>query len=372
MAQEIRKNVANFMPMGSIAGQRVKEENIEVDKSGKPINPHIPQFIAKAPWYLESEGLHHQRRPAETVYKTDWYRRGERGPAATKYRKGACENCGASTHSKKDCLDRPRKVGAKWTGRDIAPDDIIQDVNLSWDAKRDAANGYDFDSHTEILKDRHDRITAIRGDDDSEKLKDDVLSPMNITSLTKERTNTHMRIREDTASYLAKGAEDGSYDPKTRSTKSSTPSAGTTIDKQGFVRAATDAATFEKMQSFAWDENASKNKFGEIHVQGNPSLAEQTYKEQTQWRIKEKEGLLSKYGTEANPLPDHLLEDQEQREYTRSGALVAPKVIARSKYPEDILSNGHRSVYGSWYDVENHRWGYKCCKNTLRNAYCTS
>jgi len=37
-----------------------------------------------------------------------------------KYRKGACENCGALTHKKKDCMERPRKVGAKYTGECLA------------------------------------------------------------------------------------------------------------------------------------------------------------------------------------------------------------------------------------------------------------
>lgn len=63
---------------------------------------------------------------------------------ATKYRKGACENCGALTHKRKDCLERPRKVGAKFTGEGIAPDEHLQsNIDLDFDGKRDRWNGYD-------------------------------------------------------------------------------------------------------------------------------------------------------------------------------------------------------------------------------------
>lgn len=64
-------------------------------------------------------------------------------PAATKFRKGACENCGAISHKTKDCVERPRKKGAKWTNADIRPDERIESVDLSFEAKRDRWNGYE-------------------------------------------------------------------------------------------------------------------------------------------------------------------------------------------------------------------------------------
>ena len=65
-----------------------------------------------------------------------------RKEAAIKYRKGACENCGALTHKLKDCLERPRKTGARWTGKDIAPDEHVSNFDMTWEAKRDRWNGY--------------------------------------------------------------------------------------------------------------------------------------------------------------------------------------------------------------------------------------
>lgn len=177
----------------------------EVDEDGNMINPHIPQYISQAPWYLNNTnpGLKHQKKHNEDphfVGLQDWYKRGLRqvccscasklftvccrdgllcatdfsrqhqssyhymppqGPAAIKYRKGACENCGALTHSKKDCTERPRARGAKWTNSQIAPDEVIQSLELSYDAKRDRWNGYDAAQHQQTIFDREYLVSVL-------------------------------------------------------------------------------------------------------------------------------------------------------------------------------------------------------------------
>lgn len=120
---------ASFISRDDIKKQRELEEArksglvpAEKDEEGKDINPHIPQYIAKAPWYLGQDtrpSLKHQRYSAEDSSNFHkWYERGfvTKGPIVTKFRKGACENCGALTHQAKDCTERPRRKGAKWTG----------------------------------------------------------------------------------------------------------------------------------------------------------------------------------------------------------------------------------------------------------------
>ena len=258
-----------------------------LDEEGKAINPHIPrehtpfyvlrlqslnysllpEYIAQAPWYLDTgaPSLSHQRIPEydRSADKLDnWYDRGAKaGPAAKKYRKGACENCGAMTHKKQDCLERPRKKGAKFTNRDIAPDEVIQDVATGYDAKRDRWNGYDPAEHKHVYEE-YAAVEAAR-----QKLREEEIDKRTTTDLaavrkvakastgkekgegrdddfgssdeededqdkyaesadavgqkldTKTRiTVRNLRIREDTAKYLINlDPSSAYYDPKTRS-----------------------------------------------------------------------------------------------------------------------------------------------------------
>ena len=48
-------------------------------------------------------------------------------------------------------FQRPRKIGAKYTGSDFAPDEYIQpQLDFDYDGKRDQWNGYDISEHKHI------------------------------------------------------------------------------------------------------------------------------------------------------------------------------------------------------------------------------
>jgi pre-mRNA-processing factor SLU7 len=89
---------------------------------GQEINPHIPAFITQAPWYMDiNDGaptLKHQRIQEEVIKDEAGFvgyikERKEETVVLKSFRKGACENCGALGHDKKQCLERPRKIAAK-------------------------------------------------------------------------------------------------------------------------------------------------------------------------------------------------------------------------------------------------------------------
>merc|ERR1719445_2929572 len=226
--------------------RKAGSEPAAVDEHGKDINPHIPQYISDSPWYLDHTGptLTHQRPQEEKIKKfsgiTEWYNRGvDSSKTATRYRKGACENCGAITHKKKDCLERPRKVGAKYTGANFAPDEHVQPkLAPSYDGKRDRWNGYDAEEYREVVEnhkkleearkevkknmakekapDQEDDGESSSEDEDEDKYVDDMEMVGTKHDAAERYTVRNLRIREDTAKYLRNlDPNSAHYDPKT-------------------------------------------------------------------------------------------------------------------------------------------------------------
>lgn len=200
---------------------------------------------------LFPQTLKHQRNWNQQSFDDQWYDRGVRTYQATKYRKGACENCGAMSHKTKDCMERPRRKGAKLTNMNIAPDEKIQHLELSYEGKRDRYNGYDPAMYAEVI-DMYDRLEekklekqrdeerqrlqerqrkAEQGEyvsttaEDDAKIDDSAQQSFNkvekrVRSAGGGATMSvrNLRIREDTAKYLLNLDTDSAYyDPKTRS-----------------------------------------------------------------------------------------------------------------------------------------------------------
>lgn len=61
-------------------------------------------------------------------------------------------SCGAMSHKTKDCMERPRQKGAKWTNKHIAPDEKVEDIKLeTYEARRDRWNGYEASEYSRIM-----------------------------------------------------------------------------------------------------------------------------------------------------------------------------------------------------------------------------
>ncbi|XP_049780762.1 pre-mRNA-splicing factor Slu7 [Schistocerca cancellata] len=381
-----------------------------VDEEGKDINPHIPQYISQAPWYFGSKGptLKHQRpqpeREKQFARVDEWYKRGVSTNAAIKYRKGACENCGAMTHKKKDCMERPRRVGAKFTGTNIAPDEFIQpELSMDYDGKRDRWAGYDPSEHKSIIEEyqkieeakrqlRAEKLNSnVDGnaetedidEDDEDKYVDEVDMPGTKVDSKQRITVRNLRIREDTAKYLRNlDPNSAYYDPKTRSMRDN-PHAGTGVNEQdvdyageNFVRFTGDTQKHSVAQLFAWE---AYEKGVDVHLLAEPTklemLQHEYEKKKEQFKSQAQGSILEKYGgaehLQAPPKALLLAQTEDYVEYSRYGKLIKgqEKQIIRSKYEEDIFPNNHTSVWGSYW--QNGQWGYKCCHSFVKNSYCT-
>ncbi|XP_014665838.1 PREDICTED: pre-mRNA-splicing factor SLU7-like [Priapulus caudatus] len=390
----------------------------EVDEEGKDINPHIPQYITQVPWYFGTAQptLKHQRPQPEKQREfsriSEWYKKGVQGSTATKFRKGACENCGSMTHKRKDCLERPRKVGARFTGDDIAPDEHIQpNLGFDYDGKRDRWNGYNPEEFKRVVDEfnkieeakrqlksqkleedlmRGETVDASKAkelleeDDDEERYADDVDMPGTKLDSKERITVRNLRIREDVAKYLRNLDPNSSYyDPKTRSMRENPyqqlgGEEGTQLQYVGdnFVRYTGDTSKMARTQMFAWE---AYDKGVDVHLLAEPTKLELLQKEYVVKKDELEEGkkgsILEKYGGEehldATPKQLLLAQTENYTEYSRSGKVIRgqERGVAKSKYEEDIFSNNHSSVWGSWW--HDGMWGYRCCRGMLKMCYCT-
>jgi len=385
----------------------------------RDINPHIPQYISTTPWYFGSTGptLKHQRQQEEKLKDParidEHYVRGMRGTTATRYRAGACENCGAMTHKKKDCLERPRRVGAKFSGEDfVADEQVLPNISLDYDGKRDRWNGYEpemykfvIDEHSKIeeakrvLKEeklKQDLIIAETGkekavdtvesdsdSDEDDKYADHIDMPGTKVDSKQRITVRNLRIREDTAKYLRNlDPESAYYDPKTRSMRDNPykttgkPPEELQYAGDNFIRYSGDTNHVSKAQLFAWQ---AYDKGVDVHLQAEPTKAELVHQQfdsrKEDYKESIRDNILKKYGgkehLEVPPKELIFAQTENYVEYSRQGQIIKgiDKPVIKSIYEEDVKINNHTHIWGSFW--QSGKWGYKCCHSFIKNSYCT-
>lgn len=244
------------------------------------------------------------------------------------------------THKTRDCVERPRKKGAKWTGKNIKEDEVVQKVEMAFDAKRDRWNGYDTAEHKKIYEeyeqieearrklkeselDKQDAKAAAMAskmennanefgdsdddDDDEEKYADKFDMPgqkVNAKTRTTIRNLRYVlfcllylslfysrtiilppfahnyRIREDRAKYLYNlDPNSAHYDPKTRSMRENPLK---DQDPNNLIYAGDNFQRYSgntsDMASLQLFAWQASDKGSDVHVQANPTQAELLHK----------------------------------------------------------------------------------------------
>ncbi|CAI4037974.1 hypothetical protein SMKI_04G3110 [Saccharomyces mikatae IFO 1815] len=249
-------------------------------------NIHIPRYIRNQPWYYkdvtkgleEKEPINKGASTTEEVGKSDYlvhHRQKAKGgaldidnnseakiglgikdeftiikphdvPFRDSYSSKFCKNCGETGHTKKDCMEKPRKVQK-----------VISDLNLNnkvngtilvrgtdddWDSRKDRWYGYSGKEYNELIdKWERDKKNKTKGQEKSptdetlwdtdeeielmklELYKDSVGSLKKDDSENSKLYRASTRLREDRAAYLNDiNSMESNYDPKSRLYKSET------------------------------------------------------------------------------------------------------------------------------------------------------
>uniref|UniRef100_A0A803ME60 Pre-mRNA-splicing factor SLU7 n=1 Tax=Chenopodium quinoa TaxID=63459 RepID=A0A803ME60_CHEQI len=323
---------------------------------------------------------------SELNHSKAWYRRGEKGFQADRFRKGSCLNCGAKTHDAKSCTDRPRRVGAKYNGFDSAS--YVYVVH-KFEIMEEAIDKHKKEQQLKKLEEKSN--TCEEGEGKEDALKVDESKQMDFAKVEKRVRTTgggntgtvrNLRIREDTAKYLLNLDVDSAYyDPKTRSMRED-PLPDADPNEKFYAgdnqnRLSGQALELKLLNLHAFE---AFDKGQDVHMQAAPTQVELLHKNfkvnKEKLKTQVKDTIMEKYGNAAaeEEMPRELLLGQSDRqvEYDRSGRIIKGQEMAvpKSKYEEDVVyTNNHTAVWGSWWS--DFQWGYKCCKQAIRNSYCT-
>ncbi len=222
-------------------------------------------------------------------------------------------------------------------------------------------------------------------------------------------TARNLRIREDTAKYLRNlDTNSAYYDPKSRSMRDN-PNPERNPDEllfagDNFARISGDAVRLAETQLFAWD--AANKGVAELHPQANPSQAELMKKKfktkSAELQLQKKKKVLAKYGgqeyldgsgglagaleekkrpaAQASTVQDRKIRfgvSTVSEEYSLDGRVLKGNakqqtmVAQKSKYQEDIFTNGHSTVWGSFFHIGAFAWGYADDHSLIKSSYCT-
>lgn len=352
---------------------------------------HMPQYIKKAPWYMTNDEqggeLQHQRRADEqmqSIYAATKRQVSEQ--VITKFRKGACTNCGAMTHQAKTCIERPRKIGAKFSGRNFGRDEVISEVAQGYAAKRDRWNGYDPNQYKSDVIEQWNKIDDAKNEQkDIERAKkretkalrkqqlreagEEVSSGLSGSSDSegnedqdqfvvrdpKVRTAVrNLRQREDVAKYLRNlDPNSAVYNAKSRTMKENPnpdlPESEQTFKGDNWVKFTGDAPKLIQAEAFMLKTNeVIKGQGQEVNTMGMPSQIEllQVKHEEKKNSMQNEQltKLLQKYGGQK-----HMSVPIEVR-VGNTGADIDSKQHARqtygligmqSKFAEDVLQGKH-------------------------------
>jgi len=418
----------------------------EVDEDGNMVNPHIPQYMSQAPWYLDQKvGLKHQKGWMEKITKTGSESRSVMGQGRRK--KGVSKTRDEFGELVKPTVKRRGKQVEEPT---IAPRDNGYDD--SYDGKHDRWNGYDPSQYKQVI-DRHEALDNARrkkkateldqkmsqkmakkaaktakkeerrlkkeqklqekaaegtlgsdksdSDNDSDSDSDsdgsdggDDMKLRNEDNQMGSKFDNHeggskgirttvrnLRIREDTAKYLYNlDPSSAYYDPKSRSMRADPRPHIDAKDKlyagDNMVRSSGEVGSFSQSKVYAWQ---ASERGQNLTIEANPTatqLMHQKYQDKKE-SVNEvhQNRLTNKYGnaSEAAPSVELILGQTENYvEYSRDGRLVKgeEKMAPKSKFPEDVHPGNHTSVWGSYFCRKSRMWGFACCHNLSRNAYC--